>query len=87
MNARAQRWAIGLSRFGIAARGVVFALMGVFVLQAAIQADPQEARGLDGALESLQGQSYGPYLLGLAALGLVAYGAYCLLNARYRRIG
>ena len=43
--------------------------------------------GLDGALESLQGQSYGPYLLGLAALGLVAYGAYCLLNARYRRIG
>ena len=80
------RWAIGVSRFGIAARGGVFALVGVFLIVAAVQADPQEARGIDGVLDTLRSQPYGPYLLGLAALGLVAYGVYCFVNARYRRI-
>ncbi|NNF56946.1 MAG: DUF1206 domain-containing protein [Rhodothermaceae bacterium] len=87
MSAAQQTWAVRISRFGIGARGVVFVLMGTFVIQAALQADPQEARGLDGALEALEGQPHGPYLLGLAALGLVAYGVYCLVNARFRRIG
>src|SRR5688572_11268841 len=68
----AQRWVIGVSRFGIAARGVGFALIGVFLLVAAVQADLQEARGLDGVLETLRTQPSGPYLLGLVALGLVA---------------
>jgi hypothetical protein len=86
LDGRARRWVIGVSRFGIAARGVVFALIGVFLLVAAVQADPQEARGLDGVLQTLRAQPFGPYLLGLAALGLVAYGVYCFVNARYRRI-
>jgi hypothetical protein len=86
MSASAARWAVGVSRFGIAARAVVFALIGVFLVVAALASDPAEARGLDGVLEALRGQPYGPYLLGLAALGLVAYGLYGVVNARYRRI-
>ena len=84
LNAQAERWAVGLSRFGIAARGVAFALGGVFLVVAAVQADPEEARGLDGVLQTLQNQPFGPYLLGIAALGLIAYGVYCLVEARYR---
>jgi hypothetical protein len=86
LDARARRWIIGISRFGIGARGVVFALGGVFLITAAVQSDPDEARGLDGVLQSVQAQPFGPYLLGLVALGLVAYGAYGLIMARYRSL-
>lgn len=87
MSTTLQRWAIGISRFGITARGLVFVLMGAFVIKAARTSDPQDARGLDGALDALRQQAAGPYLLGIAALGLIAYGMYCLTNARYRKIG
>lgn len=70
---------------GLAARGVVLVLTGGFLAQAALQRDPGEAGGLDQALATLQQQSYGTWLLGLVALGLVMYGAYCWLNAAYRR--
>lgn len=75
-----------LGMFGTAARGLVFALAGFFVLQAAITFDPHKARGLDGALKSLAGGTAGPWLLGLVALGLVAFGVYGLAEARYRRV-
>ena len=55
-------------------------------LLAAVRFDPQKARGLKGALESLQGQVYGPILLGIVALGLVAFGIYSMVEMRYRRI-
>lgn len=70
---------------GLAARGVVLLLVGVFLGQAALQRDPDEAGGLDQALATLQQQSYGTWLLGLVAFGLVMYGVYCWLNAAYRR--
>lgn len=78
------RWVIGLSRAGIAARGVVFGLIGVLMVRAARQHDPEQAGGLRESLEMLEGMGRWP--LGLVALGLVAYGVYELLNARYRRI-
>jgi hypothetical protein len=65
---------------------VVFALIGVFVTKAAIDYDPKDAIGLDGALQKLAHQSYGPWLLGLTAAGLVCYGIYCLVDARYRDV-
>lgn len=48
--------------------------------------DPQEAIGLDGALSKLAAESYGTLLLGTAAAGLLAYGAFCFVQARYRQI-
>jgi Domain of Unknown Function (DUF1206) len=71
---------------GHAARFVVFGLIGVFVTKAAIEFDPKDAIGLDGALQKLAQASYGPYLLGLTAFGLVCYGIYCLVDARYRDV-
>ena len=72
-----------LGMVGHVARGAVFALVGVFLMKAAVEYNPSEAEGLDGALARLANQPYGQVLLGLAAAGLVAYAAYCLADARY----
>jgi cadmium resistance protein CadD (predicted permease) len=82
----AGRWIIHVSRFGIAARGVVFAIVGWFFVQAALQYDASEAGGVAEALNSIAGESYGQWLLALVALGLVAFGVYSLLQAKSRRI-
>jgi hypothetical protein len=79
-------WAVRVSRFGLAARGLVFAVVGVFLAAAGWHANPHEAKGLGEALRYLHHQPYGPWLLGAVALGLVAYGAYQGIRARYRRI-
>src|SRR5215212_4593255 len=86
MSLREKRWTTHAGRLGYAARGVVFGVIGVFLIQAALQADPDEARGLGGALATLARQPFGPYLLGAVALGFVAYGVFMFVVARYRRI-
>jgi hypothetical protein len=86
MSATERKWTKRSGQAGLAARGVVFCIIGVFLIQAALSANPEEARGLGGALDTLAAQPYGPYLLGAVALGLVGYGVYCAVNARYRRI-
>jgi Domain of Unknown Function (DUF1206) len=73
-------------RFGLIARGAVFVIIGAFLVVAAVQFDSTQARGLQGALETLQRQPYGWILLGIVALGLVAFGVYSLIEAWYRRI-
>lgn len=77
---------VALARAGTAARGVVFAIIGWLVIKSALQYDPSEAQGLQGALVTLREAAYGPYLLGLVALGLMAYGISQLVKARYRVI-
>lgn len=86
LDPNAQRWAVRFGRFGLAARGVVFALIGWFLVQAARSASSAEAGGLGEALRTLEQQSYGQWLLGVVALGLIAYGLFQFVNARYRRI-
>jgi hypothetical protein len=86
MSATERQWAKRIGRFGLSARGVTFAIIGFFFISAALRADPSQAKGLSGALDTLARQPYGPWLLGLVALGLVAYGVYCFSQARYRRI-
>jgi Domain of Unknown Function (DUF1206) len=70
---------------GTAARGAVFALAGIFVIQAAWDYEPKKAAGLDGALRSLRDTPAGPWLLGVVGLGLIAFGLYGLAEARWRR--
>jgi hypothetical protein len=75
-----------LGAVGSWARAVVLALVGVFVISAAVTFDPDKARGLDASLRTLARQPYGPWLLGAVALGLVCYGAYVLLETVYRKV-
>jgi hypothetical protein len=86
MSPDEERLATRAGQAGLAARGVVFLLSGWFLVQAGLRYDPSEAQGLGGALETLSRQPSGPWLLGLVALGLIAYGAFSFLQARYRRI-
>ena len=86
MSAAVRRWATRVGVVGLLARLVVFGLIGAFAVKAALEYDPKEAIGLDGALQKLAHSSYGPWLLGLTAAGLLAYAAYCFADARYRRV-
>lgn len=86
MSEGAQRWATLLGRVGYAARGAVFVIIGSLVIKAALNFNPKHAQGLDGALELLARSSYGAYLLFGVAAGLVVFGVYELVEARYRRI-
>ena len=79
-------WMLWTGTLGIASQGVVLLMIGSFLSQAAIQYDPSEARGLGGTLQELLEQPYGPWLLGLMALGFIAHGIYMFIRGRYRRI-
>lgn len=81
----AEKVVIPLGVAGAAGRGVATGLIGVFVVSAAVRFDPDEAAGLDEALRELAGQPFGQFALALVALGLMAFGAVCILHARYRR--
>lgn len=75
-----------LGMFGGIARGTVFGLAGVFLLIAAITFDPAKAKGLDGTLRTFATTPLGPWLLGIVALGLVAFGLFSVCEARWRRV-
>jgi hypothetical protein len=74
-------------QIGFTARGIVFNIIGYFLIRAALNHNPGEVRGLDGALSALAEQPFGKTLLGIVAAGLIAYGFYMLIEARYHRIG
>jgi hypothetical protein len=80
-------FAEALFRFGQAGRAIVFLLIGAFLLVAAVDHRAAAAKGLHGALQVLQQQPYGWAALGLAALGFIAFGAFQLVEAAFRRVG
>jgi hypothetical protein len=86
MSQAQEEWASRASKWGLGARGLVFCIIGGLLIAAAWHADPSQARGLEGALDELARQTYGPWLLGVVGIGLACYGLYCFLNARYRWI-
>lgn len=87
MRANVKNAVLALGRIGYAALGVVFAVVGIFLLLAGFQHNPGQAKGLSGALQVVAQQPFGHFLLALLALGLFAYGIFSLAEARYRRIG
>jgi hypothetical protein len=72
-------------RAGHAVRGVVFCIAGGFLVRAALRADPDEGVGLDGALREVVEAPAGPWVLAAIAAGLVLYGGFCLVQARFAR--
>jgi hypothetical protein len=87
MSDSEERWVVYAGRFGTAARAVAIGVAGAFLLLAAYHSDPSETRGLGAALEIVQHQPLGTYMLGAIAFGLIVYGAFMFAIAHYRRIG
>jgi hypothetical protein len=86
MSRRTRRAVEKLGMIGTAARGLVFALAGVLIIDAAVEFKPSKAGGVDKALLTLRNQPLGEFLLILAALGLIAFGVYGLAEARWRQV-
>jgi Domain of Unknown Function (DUF1206) len=84
-EAHARDAAVRLGQVGWTALGVAYGIIGLLITYAAVSYDPAKATGMDTALKTLAGQPYGTLLLLLVAAGLACFGAYCLLDARYRR--
>jgi Domain of Unknown Function (DUF1206) len=78
--------AISLGRFGMAARGVTFLVIGWFLIQAGINHTPSKATGFGGAFLFLLAQPYGRWLLGIVALGFIALGIHSFACARWVRL-
>ncbi|HEU5303422.1 MAG TPA: DUF1206 domain-containing protein [Gemmatimonadales bacterium] len=84
LSAGTAKWVVAVSRFGLAARGLILCLIGLFFARAAAQQDAAQAGGVRESLGTLA--SMGRWIFVAVALGLAAYGVYELVNARYRRI-
>ena len=78
--------AISLGRFGMAARGVTFLVIGWFLIQAGLHHAPSQAQGFGGAFLFLLAQPYGRWLLGIVALGFIALGLHSFACARWVRL-
>ncbi len=72
-----------LGQAGFPAKGVALGVVGALLVYAAVTFDPAQATGLDGALRTILGAPFGKVLLTLVAIGIAAFGAYCLVRARY----
>jgi hypothetical protein len=86
MSPTVLRWTTRIAFAGLMSRAVVFGLVAWFFFKAAAEYDANKARGLDGALRKLANEPYGSWLLGVVAAGLLAFGLFCLIQARYREV-
>lgn len=80
------RWAVPLAKVGYAARGFATLPSGIFLIQAGLDARSSDARSWGGALQAIEAQPFGSWMLGLVATGLLAFGAFGLIEAAFRRI-
>lgn len=74
------------ARFGTLARGVILALCGLFVMEAAVTGRPERVGGIGAALSAIDTTLFGSWLLAITALGFVGYGIYQLAKVGYRRV-
>ena len=77
---------IRAGKFGYVARGIVWIITGYLFMRAALYSNPQEAGGTSSAFQFLEEASYGPFLLGAVAIGLVCYGVFMFMRAKYQPI-
>jgi len=85
MGERTERFVTAAGVVGLSALGVVAAVVAWFLLKAAVAFDSNSPVGLGGALSKLAHASYGGWLLGCTAAGLIVFGVFDLLQARYHR--
>jgi hypothetical protein len=83
---RTRKTVARLGQIGGIARGLVFCTIGIFLVIAAKDANPRQAKGIDSALRALAHTPLGPWLLVVVAIGLVIFGVYSWCEARWRAV-
>ena len=78
-------WIVRLGLVGYAAQSLVYAVVGYFFIQAAIAFKSTTAKGPSGALIELADTTWGKVMLWIIAIGLFAYGIFCIAEAKYRK--
>lgn len=86
MSRRTRQIVERLGMIGTTARGVVFAIVGALIIDAAVTFSPKKSGGLDKALLTLRHQAFGEFLLLIVAVGVLIFGVYGLCEARWRRV-
>jgi hypothetical protein len=81
-----RRAVVTLAVVGYITKGVAFAIVGALLFDAAVSDRASQSKGLDGALRTLAAESFGRVLLVIIALGFAAYGVYCFIQSRVRKI-
>jgi hypothetical protein len=85
MSEAERHWLLRISRFGIAARGAVFPVVGWLLIKAGLASNASQDTGTGAALREISRQTWGMTLLAIVATGLIAYALFMGVNARYRR--
>lgn len=86
MRRRSRRVVEWLGRYGGIARGIVFVTSGIFLVVAAVDAQPEQAKGIDSSLRALAATPLGPWLLLLVAIGLIMFGLFSCCEAKWVRL-
>ena len=81
-----QETIVRMGQIGWIGRAVMMLLIGWFLIQAAVNFNPDEARGLDGARREATSSTVGGLLAVIAAFGLIAYGLFCVVSAPRARL-
>jgi hypothetical protein len=83
---RVCRWVVPLARAGYSARGLATLPLGVFLAKAGLETRSSDARSWGGALQAVEGRPFGSLILACLAVGLMAFGAFGIVEAIFRRI-
>lgn len=80
------RWVVPMAKMGYVARGLATMPAGIFLIEAGLDARSRDVRSWGEALQAVESQPFGSWVLALLALGLVAFGLFGLVEAAFRRI-
>jgi hypothetical protein len=86
LRGRTRHVTLILGTVGYLGRAGLFAMVGWFVVRAAVTEDPNHGEGVDGSIRILAASGYGPPVLGVLAAALACYAVYLAMEARYRRV-
>lgn len=86
MNDQERKIAQFSGKLGLISRGIVLSMVGFFFIRTAYTNNPNESKGLGGALAELANQPYGIFLLAIVAVGLILYGVYQIILGRYQHM-
>ncbi|MER2998291.1 DUF1206 domain-containing protein [Pontibacter populi] len=82
----AETMMIRAGKIGYIARGIVWLIIAYMFLKAALNSNSQEAGGSGSAFQFIENSSYGSYMLGAVAIGLIFYGVFMFMRAKFQVI-